>query len=102
MTARAGPTKVVQHAQRARLTAGKHPAQRGDRDMRAHWTLREIANDTGYSERWVLRQIELHRLVAVAFDAGGRRSYRVSDASYRRFRDLYFRDARELPRRDEE
>ena len=69
--------------------------------MRAYWTLRAIADDTGYSERWVLRQIELHRLIAVAYDAGGRRSYRVSDVEYRRFRDLYLRDARELPRRDE-
>ena len=69
--------------------------------MRAYWTLRAIADDTGYSEWWVLRQIELHRLVAVAYDAGGRRSYRVRDADYQAFRERFLRDARELPRRDQ-
>ncbi len=69
--------------------------------MPTHWTLKAIAADTGYSERWVLRQIELARLVAVAYDAGGRRSYRVRDADYQTFRERYLRDAGELPRRDE-
>ena len=69
--------------------------------MPTHWTLKAIGQDLGYSERWVLRQVERGRLVAVAYDAGGRRSYRVSDPEYRRFRNLYMHDARELPRRDE-
>jgi excisionase family DNA binding protein len=61
----------------------------------------EVAVATGYSRRWVLRQIELGRLRAIAFDAAGRRSYRVRDTELAAFRAEYLRDARELPRRDE-
>jgi excisionase family DNA binding protein len=61
----------------------------------------EVATATGYTRRWVLRQIELGRLAAVAFDAGGRRSYRIRDADLAAFRARYLRDARELPRRDQ-
>ena len=65
------------------------------------YSLAAIAAETGYTRRWVLRQIELGRLVAVAFDAGGRRSYRIPEAALVAFRARYLRDARELPRRDE-
>ena len=69
--------------------------------MPRFYTAAEAAADLGYTRRWVLRQIELGRLVAVAFDAGGRRSYRIPDAALAAFRAHYLHDARELPRRDE-
>ena len=65
------------------------------------YSLAAIAAETGYTRRWVLRQVELGRLIAVAYDAGGRRSYRVREADYAAFRARYLHDARELPRRDE-
>jgi hypothetical protein len=65
------------------------------------YSLAEIAAETGYTRRWVLRQVELGRLVAVAYDAAGRRSYRVREVDYVAFRARYLRDARELPRRDQ-
>lgn len=64
-------------------------------------TIPEIAAELGYTRRWVLRQVELGRLAAIAFDAGGRRSYRIREVDFAAFRARYLRDARELPRRDE-
>ena len=64
-------------------------------------TLAEISADTGYGRRWVLKQIELGRLFAIAYDAGGRRSYRVPADAYALFRITYLHDSRELPRRQE-
>ena len=69
--------------------------------MARFYTAGEAAAELGYTRRWVLRQIELGRLVAVAFDAGGRRSYRIPEAALAAFRARYLRDARDLPRRDE-
>jgi excisionase family DNA binding protein len=61
----------------------------------------DVAAATGYTRRWVLRQIELGRLAATAFDAGGRRSYRIRDTDLAAFRACYLRDARDLPQRDQ-
>jgi hypothetical protein len=69
--------------------------------MSRFFTPAEAAAATGYSRRWILRQVELGRLIAVAFDTGGRRSLRIRDTDLARFRADYLRDARELPRRDE-
>ncbi len=68
--------------------------------MTRYLTLPQIAAELGYTRRWVLRQVELGRLAVVAFDAGGRRSYRVREADYAAFCARYLRDARALPRRD--
>ncbi len=68
--------------------------------MPRYLTIPQIAVELGYTRRWVLRQVELGRLAAVAFDAGGRRSYRVHEADFVAFRTRYLRDGRELPRRE--
>jgi excisionase family DNA binding protein len=62
---------------------------------------REAAKELGYglSERFVRRQIELGRLPAVAFDAGGRRTLRIDRADLETFRREFIRDGREIPRR---
>ena len=69
--------------------------------MTRYRTIPEIAAELGYTRRWVLRQVELGRLAAVAFDAGGRRSYRVREVDFVAFRARYLRDARDLPVRDD-
>ena len=68
--------------------------------MTRYLTIPQIAAELGYTRRWVLRQVELGRLTAVAFDAGGRRSYRVREADYVAFCARYLRDGRELPGRE--
>ena len=68
--------------------------------MTRYLTIPQIAAELGYTRRWVLRQVELGRLAAVAFDAGGRRSYRVPEAAFATFCARYLHDGRELPRRD--
>ena len=68
--------------------------------MTRYLTIPQIATELGYTRRWVLRQVELGRLAAVAFDAGGRRSYRVREADYVDFCARYLRDGRELPGRE--
>jgi len=61
----------------------------------------EAAQVLGYglSPRFVRRQIELGRLRAVAFDAGGRRTLRIDRADLEAFRIEYIRDGGEIPRR---
>ena len=62
---------------------------------------REAALALGYglSERFVRRQIELGRMRAVAFDAGGRRTLRVAREDLEAFRREFIRDGGEIPRR---
>ena len=70
--------------------------------LRKRWyTTGEVADLLGYTPRWVRRQIEAGRLVAHAFDAGDRRSLRISDPDLERFRRVHIRDARDLPPRGE-
>ena len=62
---------------------------------------REAAQALGYglSERFVRRQIELGRLRAIAFDAGGRRTLRIARDEIEAFRREFIHDGRDIPRR---
>jgi excisionase family DNA binding protein len=53
----------------------------------------------GFTPRFVRRQIELGRLKAYAFDAGGRRTTRINLADLEDFRLHFITDAADLPRR---
>ena len=69
---------------------------------RKNWlTPSEAADVLGYglSARFVRRQIELGRLRAIAFDAGGRRTLRIDRAGLEAFRSEFIRDGGEIPRR---
>ncbi len=61
----------------------------------------EVADEIGFSDRWVRRQIEAGRLRAIAFDAGSRRTFRVHRRDLSAFRHAYLRDARDLPPQSE-
>lgn len=52
----------------------------------------EIARRVGFSERWVLRQIECGRLRATAFTPGRKVTYRIRLADFEAFRAACFRE----------
>jgi excisionase family DNA binding protein len=53
----------------------------------------------GFTDGFIRRQIELGRLRAVAFDAGGRRTTRIDRSELERFRAEYITDAADLAKR---
>jgi excisionase family DNA binding protein len=70
----------------------------GHRDMEPDWlSTGDIAERVGYTVRWVERQIANGRLVAIAYDGGARRTFRVRREDFARFWLEYFHDARTEP-----
>ncbi len=52
-------------------------------------TPRDVAEQIGYSARWVTFQIEAGRLRAVAYRGGERPSYRIRKIDFEDFRRTY-------------
>ena len=70
--------------------------------QRKQWlSTSEVADEVGFTDRWVRRQVELGRLKAYAFDAGSRRTLRIHRRDLDEFRRRYIHDALDLPPRSE-